>query len=151
MSIINVHIEQNVDKSIDWLKKLESVISDLQPELNKTTDYLLNFFSDDVFRSEGDVYGESWAPLSPKTDAEKARKYPLAGILRRTGAMQQGFRVMGTNTYALIYNTQDYFAFHQLGTRRIPQRIVMNLDNQRLNTIASIVGQSITSRLLAKL
>ena len=151
MSLINITISHDLPKVENWLQKVQSVISNLQPELIKTTDYLKEFFSTEVFRSEGGVYGQPWQPLAPATVREKMKKYPLAGILRRTGLMQNSFKSMGTTDYMIIYNSQDYFAAHQLGTNRIPQRIVMNLDRDRLNTIAAIVGQSITERLMSVL
>lgn len=151
MSIINITITHDLKKVENWLGRVRSVIRDLSGELKDSGKYLKEYFSGEVFRSEGASYGATWAPLSPRYEAEKSRRYPLAGILRATGRMQESFEMMSSSDYCLIYNTTDYLQYHQTGTFKMPQRFVMNLDRSRVDTVAAIISKGISERIMSNL
>jgi phage gpG-like protein len=79
------------------------------------------------FRSEG-LYGSGgWAPLSPRYAAWKARHYPGAPILVRTGDLRDSLtqRPFGVEVieprYAVFGSDVDYGLFHQQGDG-VPRR-----------------------------
>jgi phage gpG-like protein len=115
-------------------------MKDWTPEFKKSGDYLQGFFSDQVFASEGAVFGEPWAPLSPAYAAQKARKYGSRGILVATGAMQKSFQTQFGSNYVRVFNTSPYFKYHQSNQprSRLPRRIVMKLDENRKQQVVKI-------------
>lgn len=75
----------------------------------------------------------AWAPLSLDYAAWKAKKYPGKGILEATGAMRDALTSFGEGSYTLygpnsvfIGSTLDYPTYHQTGTERMPQRVVID-------------------------
>ena len=86
-----------------------------------------------IFRTEGKG---QWAPLSPQYAAWKARFYPGAGILVRTGAYFEAattpggaYNVIEIDDKSLTYGVEglDYPSFHETGTKRLPARPVFAL------------------------
>lgn len=118
---------------------------------------LTGFYAGEVFASRGQVIGEPWAPLNAKYALRKATgntkrnigkgAYPGRGVLVRTGAMQNSFRFESGESFARIYNTATYFKYHQLGTRHIPQRVMMAIDDTRRRLIVGIIDRHIQSLL----
>ena len=93
------------------------------------------FFKDDtegeVFNSEGRSIGKGWSRLSPSYAKVKARKYPGKGILEATGKMRRSFKTSVGKTRAVLSNSSPIFKYHQLGTRKMPQRVVLYIDRKR--------------------
>lgn len=63
-----------------------------------------------------------WAP--------RTKDYPWP-LLEKTGAMRRGFVSSVDGITAVIGNSDWKFPFHQLGTRKMPQRLMMKLDDIR--------------------
>lgn len=80
------------------------------------------------FASQGALGSGGWAPLSPAYAAWKARRYPGAGILHRTGTLAASLttRPFGvediTRDQAVFGTRVPYAGYHQAGTDRMPPR-----------------------------
>ena len=116
------------------LRGVANDVQDLRKPFKESGEKLKRTFEDDVFRTQGAAIGEKWARLSPYTVAQKARLGYSAAPLIRTGAMKEAFRSIASSDQAVIYNTAEYFKYHQSNKprRRIPRRVMMKLgENQR--------------------
>lgn len=123
------------------LLKLGRSVSDLRPVMGDIGQYLAKFFSSEVFASRGGVIGEPWAPLSARYAAYKARRYAGRQPLVRTGTMQRSFKYTHGAQFARVTNGASYFDYHQLGTRRMPQRMMMKVDDTREREITRMIEQ----------
>lgn len=116
--------------------------SDLSPAFERMAD---DFEEEQgkVFRSEGSGDGRTkWTPLSARYLVWKAKKFPGAKILYRTGALQTAVTggagsireikplrlVVGGHVRVGSY---DLGALHQTGTRKMPQRRVVMLGRRQ--------------------
>ena len=86
------------------------------------------------FGTEGTYGSGGWAPLSPNYAEWKARNYPGARILERTGLLRDSLE--GANPYTIreirplemtVGTKVPYGIFHQRGTKKMPQRKIINL------------------------
>lgn len=69
-------------------------------------------------------YGTEWAPLASSTIARKRAN--KTRILQRTRDMRLGVKVQPKAGAGLaMTSSQGYLAFHQIGTRDMPQRVVL--------------------------
>lgn len=82
------------------------------------------------FATEGIAAG-GWEPLSPRYAAWKARKYPGAPILTRTGKLRRSLTVRPfgieriTPDSMTIGTDIPYATYHQHGTARMPARPIV--------------------------
>jgi phage gpG-like protein len=127
--------------------QMRNVVKDFTPELRDIGRWYIDFVTNDVFETEGGVYGSSWKSLNSKYAVDKAKKYPGRGILERTGFMRTHWKLYTAAQYALIENQADYAIYHQNGTSRIPQRMFMKLDRQRQNQIITMFREGILKRI----
>src|SRR5947209_7069418 len=119
------------------LRGLETDLKDFRQPFQRSADMLTTFFSGPVFDSQGAALGQPWKRLSPVTVAQKARHgYPETPLIR-TGRMRQGFRSVVSTDQAVVYNTADYFKFHQSNQVRskLPRRVMMALTNRSKSEI----------------
>lgn len=102
---------------------------DWTPAFEKSGEDLIEFFSYDVFESEGQAIAEPWQPLSAQYQKAKERRYPDKGILEATGTMRQSFMSRSDATSLTIWNAAEYFKYHQSNAPRdrLPRRIMMKL------------------------
>jgi phage gpG-like protein len=138
----NLQLEWNIEgeKSLSRvLLGLSTDVKDLKRPFNDSAEYLKRTFSGDVFRTQGAAIGEKWKRLSPYTIAQRARDGYFGGPLIRTGRMQQSFRTIVTSDQAVIYNTAEYFKYHQSNQQRsfrLPRRVMMGLGpNQKVTIV----------------
>lgn len=124
---------------------MESSLRDYTEPFKQSADYLKGVFSKDVFSSQGAAIGEQWKPLSPYTVAQKARRGFPSTPLIGTGAMQHAFQSIVSSDQAVIYNTADYFKYHQSNKprRTIPRRVMMKLANAQKEQIVKYFQQYI--------
>ena len=107
-----------------------------------------------IFRTEGKG---QWAPLNPQYAAWKARFYPGAGILMRTGAYFEAattpggaYNVIEIDDNSLTYGVEglDYPVYHEEG-RGVPARPVFALlenDADLEETATEALSQFITEK-----
>lgn len=120
------------------LMGLGNSLSDYRQPFNSSAEYLKRTFSNDVFSTQGRAIGEQWKRLSPATVAEKARLGYFSGPLIRTGRMQNSFRSVVQTDQAVVYNTAEYFKFHQSKegrTGRLPRRVMIAMGQNQKATI----------------
>jgi phage gpG-like protein len=115
------------------LNGLVSDIKNLQSPFAEIAKKLVRTYSGDVFSSQGQAINERWARLSPYTVAQKARNNYPADPLIRTGTMRKSFRSVVTTDSATIYNTAEYFKYHQSNQTRkkLPRRVMMKLAEEQ--------------------
>ncbi|QNK82596.1 hypothetical protein [Nakamurella sp. PAMC28650] len=91
------------------------------------------------FDSRGDMFG-GWSP--------RTRSYPWP-LLEKTGAMRKAFFTRIEGNTAVLGNSTSYFKYHQLGTRNMPQRLMMKLDNERKALVVKIFQQHLLDSMKA--
>lgn len=125
-------IEWTIEGEKQLARVLEGVRSDiknLHAPFSEIAKKLVRVYSRDVFSTEGRSINERWARLSPYTVAQKARLGFPADPLIRTKAMQRSFRSIVQTDSATIYNTAEYFKYHQSNQprKKLPRRVMMKL------------------------
>lgn len=105
-------------------------ISNPQPMFNSMADVFARSQSQN-FGSGGGMYGY-WRPLSVEYASWKAVNFPGAPILTRTGRLRDSLtnRPLGVehidNKRMVLGTAVEYAGYHQHGTRRMPQRKLIN-------------------------
>lgn len=122
------------------LEIMASKIKDWTPAFRETALSLKDTFSNDVFKSEGSAIGEHWSPLKKAYALQKAKKYPGKGILEATGAMRNGFMTLWRPDMAAVWNSIQYFKYHQSNQPRskLPRRVMMKLGNTQREMIVKV-------------
>lgn len=129
------------------LQKLGNGVLNLQRPMTDIGDYLTGFFSGQVFASRGQVIGERWKPLNPRYAAQKAQRWPGRPPLIRTGLMQRSFKKNAGRMSVEVFNRAPHFDYHQGGTRRLPARVMMKVDQTRERRIVDIINADIVKAL----
>lgn len=122
------------------LRIIANEIKDWTPAFQEAADRLKGIFSDDVFRTEGAIIGESWQPLKPKYLAQKVKAGFPASTLIKTGRMRESFVTEVASDHATIGNISPYFKYHQSKEPRtkLPRRIMMKLGNPQKEIVVKI-------------
>ena len=120
------------------LRKTKNILESMFDYIRSPRDTLeraIMYFKDttekDVFGTEGRYIGQRWTRLSPSYATWKSKRYPGKGILEATGRMRGNFKTKVSSTRAVLSNPTSYFKYHQLGTRKLPQRVVLFVDRKR--------------------
>lgn len=131
------------------LSKIAEKVKSPQSGMRKAGEYLLDFYQNKVFPSQGSALGGAvWAPLASSTLTQKAKKYPGRGILVASGNLQRGFRMMAGPTYLKIFNVVPYGQFHMTGTSKMPQRMYMGLDDQQTGKVVGIIVEDVIKSII---
>jgi len=115
--------------------------------MDKTGNYLTGFFSGQVFASRGGVFGHPWPRLRDNYAAQKAKEFPGRPPLIRTGLMNRSFKKDAGRLSVKVFNEVWYSRFHQEGTRNMPQRVLMDIDHQRVVQIVSFINGDIQDKM----
>ena len=148
------------DFSISWTIEGETQLSrtllgmgnklrDFRQPFGESVSMLKTVFSQDVFATHGAAIGEKWKRLSPYTVSQKARKGYPSDPLIATGQMQRSFQSVVSTDQAVVFNTSEYFKYHQsnLPRERIPRRVMMKLAERQREEIVKIFHQFIRQAL----
>lgn len=124
---------------------LNKDITNLHKPFETATRRMRTTFEKDVFLTRGRVIDESWKPLSPVTIARKARLGQSRDPLVATGKMKRSFKTIVTNDMGVVYNTAEYFKYHQSNQprSRLPRRVMMKLANDQREEIVQIFHKHI--------
>lgn len=122
-------------------------ISDLRSELRDVGDYLKEFYATDVYDTRGHVINALWAPLDVRYRKYKQKRAPGKGPLEFSGKMRDSFYSRLGRNQVIVGNKQDYFKFHQTGTRNIPARRMIKLDRSRQEKVVDIIEAGLEKRL----
>ncbi len=151
MAGTQITIEISGDKRV--LANFSKVEKDLMNPRSVLTEYALMYMPaiQEQFASGGRQFKTPWPYLKPITITRKVKEgFPPIPLVR-TGKMKSNFRYQ-VRTAALasktpgyiptglltIYNPTPYFKYHQLGTSKIPQRIMLRFDEVRKNLAFSM-------------
>lgn len=111
-----------------------SNLTNLRPFYEKTVE-LINKNLDKNFTREG-AEASKWQSLSSRTLKARSlrqgyysRSPSKPRILRWTGALQENKQIEATSDYARVTFMSTYAKFHQFGTKRVPARPFVKLDN----------------------
>lgn len=115
-------------------------VSDFSTPFRQIADDLVDM-EREAFAREGAYEGNpAWAPLSDRYAAWKARRYPGARILERTGKLRRLMTSPSVDIAPLQLAVRfsgytrggwDIPALHQTGTRKMPARKPLNLSMRR--------------------
>lgn len=102
------------------------------------------------FAQEGKLFG-GWPERKPVyKNGERVDTWPL---LNKTGTMMESFDMAATDTRLVLFNTADWFKYHQSRRRRtsnLPRRVMMMLTNDSkqmiVKTFQKYVSRAITKR-----
>lgn len=142
---MHIKISINGTTSLDRrLRGIEQAPQDMRPAWNACADLFEDHISAQ-FASEGGAARTKWAPLSRDYKAQKDRLYPGAGILYRSGRLEQSLTMQpfGIDVreprYAIFGTAIPYGRFHQEGRGRLPQRkIIVLTPSFRASLIAAM-------------
>lgn len=125
----------SIEGELQLSRNLEAIAAnstDWSTAFEITSDELLQIFSNEVFDTEGAAVEEHWDPLSAAYAYRKEKLYPGKGILEATGTMRNSFERMFDASSMTIWNTTEYFKYHQSLLPRnsnLPRRIMLKLTN----------------------
>lgn len=136
---------------------LGDAIRDLTPHWERVHDKVLIPWMERTFDTEGASAAGKWTALSPKYAAWKAKHFPGKPILQRTGLMRQSLiesghvdHVKWATRDSLTFGTTvkserdaPYPIFHQFGTRKMPQRVVVGTTDELSKGIVDTLKRSI--------
>jgi len=122
---MKIQIKCDTTKVAGIMRALDEGFRDFRPLLKEIGAIQLKS-ADESFKTMGNNLGKPWAHLKTDTIKQKMRMGNNVGILQRTGKMRRSFAITKlTNNELNIENPVLYFRFHQLGTRKMPQRQMM--------------------------
>lgn len=122
------------------ISKIGDEIKDWTNAFKEAGQTIKDVFANEVFSSEGAVIGESWPALKPQYLAAKRKQGYTGGILVKTSLMKNSFRYEYDKHSAIIWNSADYFKYHQSkgARRRLPRRVMMKLGTTQREIIMKI-------------
>lgn len=141
-----------LDLARDHLARFRGSMLDMTDTMSKVGEAMTKYYSNEPFISRGGVYGQTWAPLANSTVSEKSRKWPGRGDLVRSGEMQDGFGFTVTPLSVTIRNKVQVSSKHgsynllqlqQEGTKHIPPRMVMALNETLQTAVEAIVKEDV--------
>ena len=136
-----------IDTTNERLSALGASFRDFTEALALLGRQLIMFYSSTVFTSEGQALGQKWAPLAASTQAYKDAHWEGRGILQRTGALQHAFYATNTADTLTVGNNASYFSYHQLGTRKMPQRQIIGVNARVETMIKSVLEADIRAKI----
>jgi phage virion morphogenesis protein len=114
--------------------KLEQLSIEDSAELMEDIAMAIKLQTIERFSTETDPDGAKWAPLKPSTIARKGS----SGILKDTGALKNIVFTSGVRI-AFIGAAPFYGVFHQWGTRHMPQRAFLGVNDDNMKDIENVV------------
>ncbi len=136
------------DKQLSkFLQEFGASIKSWRPELQGTSEFLMDLYRNGVFETQGEILGEAWKPLSASYELIKRTKFPGRGILQASGSMRGGFKPDITAVDLTITNGVPYFVFNQLGTSRMPARVMLDLPDKVVTKVVEIFTDGVQQRI----
>lgn len=113
-------IKDILNNLIHWQEPIEDILTVLEDRCKKNID------------NQGYFFGR-FKPLAEETKKQRARLgyNPSRPILVRSGTLRESFAIteLGESSGELS-NTTDYAIYHQLGGAKIPERVIMDIDDK---------------------
>jgi phage gpG-like protein len=136
-----------LNESLTMIDNLKAAVEDVSMEMQDIGDHLMRFYSNDVYDSEGGAFGHQWKPLSPSYALEKMKRWGSNTILVASGEMKNSYALQTSSNSMTISNSAPYFGYHQQGTSRMPQRVLFDVDGERLDYITNTILNGIIGKL----
>ncbi len=148
---IKIELRINGDKeTVARLKKAGVQLNDFSEEFKSLSNPLLDYFSNSVFETEGQIFGEPWPKLKPEYEFRKRVVFPGAGILVASGDMKKAYRARSSSDFLQVYNPTEYFKYHHSDaprTSKLPRRIMLKFDEERIKMIISTIEEGLFRRI----
>jgi phage gpG-like protein len=147
---IDVFGEKQVERE---LLRLSDAATDMRPASARFMEYMRSV-ERSQFDSEGGTGSGGWAPLKPRTVAQKAARGLDPRILRAHDSLRKsltnkshGNHVERISADEFFFGTRDPKAkFHQGGTRRMPARRVIDLSERNRRAVVKIIQSHLMGR-----
>ena len=134
--MISIELDGRQTKAI--LKRYKSRVQNLEPPLKGWGNYMEQE-TERQFATETDPDGVRWAALAPSTLAQKRRLGYPDSILTRTGKMRNSVVAIADARSVLIGVDVPYAIFHQRGTRKMPQRRILGMNDKREQKLRKLI------------
>lgn len=149
--MVSVSIQiTGTDVQIAKLGKLGASFLNFDMAMKSIGDELTSYFANQVYVSQGGAIDERWPALARSTKVQKAKKYPGAGPLIRTGEMKNSydFETPDVNS-VVIGNTAAHFPYHQSKAprRHLPRRATIGTGGQVKTIVGKIIDADIRTKL----
>lgn len=131
------------------LARLGRGLFQLDNGMRQIGEYMANYFANEGFASQGQVFNNTWPRLNLQYAQWKAVHFSGRPILERTGQMRRSFAYKSGSNSVTIGNNQPYFKFHELGGTRLPQRQMMGINEPNKRMIAHILQNEIRNKIEA--
>lgn len=146
-----MHVNINVTgdrEEIAKFHKFKASILDFTEALAEVGKSGKNYYSGEVFGSQGGILGLRWPALSPQYKIWKAKHYPGRGINVRTGKTKESFDFTSSKNELSIFNTNtEVFKFLQLGTSKMPARPMIKVNDGFKEIVKRVIEQDIKEKL----
>ncbi|MCP4990886.1 MAG: hypothetical protein GY928_34045 [Colwellia sp.] len=148
---ITLHVEGQKSKD-DYVKDVDDKVKrshDMTPAMRKIGLYLMGSIRRN-FKAEGRP--QRWKPLANATIQDRLRKgFGSGPILQRTGALMNSLTKPGAKGQIFSARKRSlqlssripYFPYHQRGTSKIPQRVMLDFQKQDRSQISRIINRYI--------
>lgn len=147
---------KGVDLSRDHLARFKASMTNMTGTMDKLGILMAKYFSGEAFVSQGQVYDKPWEPLAPATVRDKSRNWPGRPPLVRTGDLQNGFGYTITPLSVTVRNkvevqsksgSYNLLRIQQEGTKHIPPRMVMALNEHLKTEISLVVKEDVLAKI----
>ncbi|NER97508.1 MAG: hypothetical protein F6J86_27275 [Symploca sp. SIO1B1] len=141
--MISIEFDGRQTKAI--LKRYKSRVRNLENPLRGWGNWMEQE-TERQFATETDPDGVRWAALAPSTLAQKRRLGYPDSILTRTGKMRRSVNSVADARGVLIGVDVPYAIFHQQGTRKMPQRRILGMNDKRRGKLVKLIRVWIKAR-----
>ncbi|NES17878.1 MAG: hypothetical protein F6K41_02900 [Symploca sp. SIO3E6] len=141
--MISIEFDGRQTKAI--LKRYKSRVRNLENPLRGWGNWMEQE-TERQFVTETDPDGVRWAALAPSTLAQKRRLGYPDSILTRTGKMRRSVNSVADARGVLIGVDVPYAIFHQQGTRKMPQRRILGMNDKRRGKLVKLIRVWIKAR-----
>lgn len=146
---INITIE-NFDEYERKLNELGQTLTDFTDALKKAGRSLVDYVSTEPFATQGRVYNKGgWQEVAPATLAYKVKHYPgnAHNILQRSGIGRNAYVFKSSKDTLEVWNLMKYMDYHQTGTSKLPQRIVLEFNKKNIQQVEEAIAKSIQEKI----
>lgn len=106
------------------------------------------YYSTVAFNSQGGVFNTKWDSLNSSYASWKAKKLGTPILVGDSiPHMRDSFTFESSSNRVTVYNTSDHFEFHQVGTRKMPQRPMIGVNNDVRGLINDIINKDIKDKI----
>ena len=147
--MIELKVEkEGLQELVLGLKNFGRDISLLEEPLNDSARYMqqqaiANFATSGALMQEG-----GWPPLKETTVKLKAKRYPGAPMMVRSGTLKRSFEIIGPKIgkdigEIEVRNPVEYASYHQfsMNEARLPRRILLRFQKQQVQDITNIFAR----------